>query len=278
MRTKAKRRVAVVGVGDATLDIPAAAKPSPGTKAPGRLWTATASPRWWTLIACTILLCSAGIRQWRDLQFSGMAQESAACPFPLSEIPRNLGDWYAAEAGDEQLDPEISRLAGSNDHIIRTYQNESKSETASILVLYGLAESVFGHTPDVCYRAAGYKPETMSFSGTTSEFTEPGSAKPVRYRVDYFSKEVGGVKQKHEVFYTFLHAGEWQPEVASRWKMFRYHPGMFKIQIERQFTGSPDSSPSLTLLKELVEVIDGRVAAAKEQAAKNGREKKNQGK
>jgi hypothetical protein len=48
--------------------------------------------------------------------------------------------------------------------------------------------------------------------------------------------------------------------VASRWKMFRYHPGMFKIQIERNTMGfSSEGSPGESLLKETVQYIESRI-------------------
>jgi hypothetical protein len=264
MRAKAKRRKKVAsGVGDRDLDLPAQAKPSPGMPtptAPGKLSLLTASPRWWTAIACAILLVSAGIRQWRDLQFSGMAHESETCPFPLAEIPRSLGTWTSDERDDGKLDAEIANLAGSRDHIVRGYRNDATIEV-STLVLYGLATSVFAHTPDICYRAGGYQqvraPENL-------EIPIAGSTKPVKCRAFLFSKKIGGGTEYYEVIDTFLHNGEWLPEVASRWKMFRYHPGMFKIQLERKVSElSFDTSPSRVLLAELVQTINKRVADAK---------------
>ncbi len=282
MRTKSKRRNKVAsavgdsqGVGDAQLDLPALAKPSPGLpvmKPPGKLSLMTASPRWWTAIACVLLLCSAGIRQWRDLQFSGMARESETCPFPLAEIPRNLGTWTSDERDDGNLEPDIANLAGSRDNIVRGYRNDATIEV-STLVLYGLASSVFAHTPDICYRAGGYQQERAP---ENLEIPVPGSAKPVKCRAFLFSKKIGGKTEYSEVIDTFLHNGEWLPEVASRWKMFRYHPGMFKIQLERKVSElSFETSPSRVLLAELVQTINKRVADAKardqEAKSKQGR-------
>ncbi len=131
---------------DWVADVPGAAKPSPGSKetstlarmtssvasATGRrfakvtkpLARATVSPVWWAAIACTLLLCSAGVRHWRDLQFAGLNRESETCPFPLNDLPRNLGNWNSSPEDDGKLDPEIADLAGSSDHIIRVYRDD----------------------------------------------------------------------------------------------------------------------------------------------------------
>ena len=58
----------------------------------------------------------------------------------------------------------------------------------------------------------------------------------------------------------FLHNGKWTPEVASRWKMFRYHPGMFKIQIERLVNGIPEDFPQESLMAAIAEEINRRVS------------------
>ena len=285
MKTKAGRRAVANNKSDGwAQDVPAAAKPSPGrgdvpslTMASGafsklrasavkltqRLAMANASPKWWAIFACTILLCSAGVRQWRDWQFTGIARERPICPFPLEELPRTFGPWSSNPAEDGKLADEITRIAGSSDHIIRAYQNESTGDVASTLVLYGLAGSVFAHTPDVCYAPPAFN-RLWRECAQDLEIMVPGWTAPVRYRSLYFSKSFGGVVTHVEVIYTFLHNGEWLPEVASRWKMFRLHPGMFKIQLQREVAAiDRESSPLPDLLKDLVQSINTRYAEVK---------------
>jgi Protein of unknown function (DUF3485) len=216
-------------------------------------------------LACLLLGISGGIRLWRERQFQTLATESANCPFPLNEFPKTIGTWHMVDASDTQLDPEIARIAGSSDHIIRNYMDEKSGEIVNVLVLYGLADSVFGHTPEVCYPAAGYQPVKVD-APTSHEFYMSGSTTPVRFRSAFFSKQVGGISQYQEVCYTFLHNGQWLPEVQSRWKWFRYHPGMFKVQLQR-LASAPSkvtaSSPSELLLREIVQEIDRRTSRSK---------------
>ena len=84
-------------------------------------------------------------------------RKSEATPFPLAELPRTAATWQASEGSDVQLDLDVARIAGSSDHIVRSYLDEKTGEQASVLLLYGLAAGVFGHTPEVCYPAAGYQ-------------------------------------------------------------------------------------------------------------------------
>jgi hypothetical protein len=205
-----------------------------------------------------LLATSGGIRFWRDRQFSTIARESAACPFPLSDFPRTLGSWHAVEGAVSTLDPEVARIAGSSAHIVRKYQDEKSGAVVQVLILYGLANSVFAHSPEVCYPAAGYRPLDAPVD---RELSVPTAPAPVHCRSAFFSKSVGGSNRYYEAYYTFLYNGEWLPDVSSRWKSFRYHPGMFKIQLERPVTTlSTETSPTESLLREIAREIDARLS------------------
>jgi hypothetical protein len=261
LRPKADRDMAATALDQLTTKQVKAPATSPWGALTRRFAAATASPKWWTVLVCVTLLSSAGLRQWRDTTFSEIAQEGANCPFPLSEFPRTLGSWTSNARDDDQLADEISRIAGSSDHFIRVYNDQSSGDVAGVLAIYGLANSVFAHTPDVCYRAIGFQ-QVMAAEERRIEV--PGWPKPVRFRALYFVKKVGGVSEYTEVLYTFLHNGDWLSDVAPRWKMFRFHPGMFKLQVERRVTSlSLEASPSPDLLKRLIQVINTRVAQSK---------------
>jgi Protein of unknown function (DUF3485) len=183
----------------------------------------------------------------------------------LKELPRSLGSWHAVEGSDTELDPQIARVAGSSDHVIRTYQEEKTGEQVTALILYGLADSVFGHTPEVCYPTAGYQ---QSGPAVDQRFTIPGTTFPVEYRSLVFTKSLAGVSryEEAEVCYTFLHNGQWLPDLKSRWKSFRYHPAMFKIQLQsRSSQLAIQDRPTESLLRELVQAIDARVSQNKTQ-------------
>jgi Protein of unknown function (DUF3485) len=225
------------------------------------------SPWKWAAITCVILSISAGIRLGRDLQFRGRAEQSRKCPFPLSELPKTLGTWTAVPNSDSRLDPEIARLAGSSDHVIRAYADSTTGEVATVLVLYGLADSVFGHTPEICYNAAGYR---FVSAPTDRQFVLSDSSTPVEYRGFYVAKQGVASTEYSEVVWSFWHAGSWWPDVSTRWKLFRYSPGMFKIQIERPASGlSLESFSNEPLLVEIVKEINSRIEKSKVTAGGN---------
>jgi hypothetical protein len=217
---------------------------------------APTSPWIWLAVTCAILSVSGGFRFWRDQQFRNLAIEHANCPFKLDQFAKELGTWHAEEGMDAQLDPETARIAGSKQqqHLIRVYKDGKTGETATVLLLYGAADSVFAHSPDVCYPASGFRP----FGGAVDrKLTTATSATPAVFRTSYFKKTISGLDQYWEVFCTFRHNGQWLNDLATHWKMFRANPSMFKIQIQRQTTGLvTEDSPTESLLKAIIDEVD----------------------
>jgi hypothetical protein len=222
---------------------------------------AARSPWVWVAVTCLLLGLSGGVRFWREWKFSALAVESAACPFPLSELPRAMGTWQATD-DEVRLDPEVARFAGASDHILRNYLDRKTGEQASALALYGAAVAVHLHTPEVCYPAAGYQ----VFRGPVDRTVEvPGVKGPVHYRWAIFTRRVGGLNQYEEVCHTFYHHGEWLAGAAGRWKTFRYHPALFKIQIAHPISSLSEDGegPALPLLTEFVRQVSERLGPAR---------------
>lgn len=236
---------------------------NPPTKAPRQPIAAKAlmSPWKWMAVTCLILGTSGGVRYWREWKFANIAVKSEAAPFPMSQLPRVAGSWQAGQGSETQLDPDVARIAGSTDHIVRNYLDEKSGEQASALVLYGMAATVFAHTPEACYPSAGYQLVKGPVDGT---ITLPGAKEPVSYRWAIYVKRVAGISRYEEAIYTFRHNGDWLPDIAGRWKMFRYHPGIFKIQIAHPVSNLSESGKGGAceqLLTEIVRQIEGRLTA-----------------
>lgn len=217
----------------------------------------------WLAMICLLLGVSGAVRYWREFQFASILTREKESPFPLKEIPTVLGEWRMIEGAEATLDPEIARIAGSSDHIVRNYENQRTGETATVLVLYGLAELVWGHTPEVCYPATGGKAvsptRTLMIPGAEEQ------APPTPFSEGVFGRLEGGTTVYHDVYYSFRNAGTWDPSMGGRWKLFRYNPGMFKVQVQRTIkTPEPPDEACNGLLGSLVTEINSRARIGNE--------------
>ena len=158
---------------------------------------AVMSPWTWMAVTCLLLGISGGVRFWREWQFSALAVQKGASPFPLSQIPWALGTWQAKEGSEAQLDPLIARIAGASDHVMRDYDDQKTGERASALILYGLGTTVAFHTPDECYPATGHRLVKGPIDRT---ITVPGVKAPVRYRWAIYAKQDGGISRYVESY------------------------------------------------------------------------------
>src|SRR5262245_52063847 len=139
----------------------------------------------WFALVCVLLGLSGGLRYWRDSQFSSLSKESEASPFALRKIPRELGDWHMIEGSENTLEPEIARVAGAADHVIRQYVDEKSGETAAVMILYGLAYTVWAHTPAACYPANGFR-FVLPSQDEDVDVRVPEKPNPVRFRSQHF--------------------------------------------------------------------------------------------
>jgi len=231
------------------------------------------SPWRWMVLACLLLGISGGVRSYRDYQFSKLSSSLKESPFHLADLGDSLGSWRAVENSDTKLDPEIARIAGSSDHIVRSYIDAQSGETVHVMVLYGLAQDIFAHTPEICYPASGYLKSGSPKDIGVPISTESKIAQPVRYRTQVFHRATGpGTVHYSESAYSFrlgdAHEGMWRPDMASEWKSFRRQPGMFKIQMSREVSAAaanpdaPQSKVCESLMTELIKEIEHRLAAS----------------
>lgn len=216
----------------------------------------------WTALTCALLGTSGGVRAWQDHRFSSAKEKIEAAPFPLRELPRTFGDWHVQDGAEKNLDPEIARVAGCTDNLIRSYTNATTGVSLTVLVLFGPAEAVFGHRPEICYPAAGYR---MVSEPSPTEVAIDSLPTAV-FRSEAFARERESRLGREEVHYSFRHGERWSPDVAQFWKDFRHHPSMFKIQVQRAVSAGEQlevDNPSEQFLKMFVPEVELRLAQAR---------------
>jgi len=229
--------------------------PAPSLVARRSSW----GPKSWAFVACLFLAGSGLFRYQQDRRFDVDKSYHEDCPFPLKTLPLEFTGWKATDEGEKSLDPLTLRITGASDHITRTYVDELTGVTLQVLVLFGPAEPVLPHTPQVCYPACGFVPTEDSSHRTV---TMADGQKAV-FQSAVFAKAGGRSVVREVAYHSFRLEGPWSPDIAQGRKFPRRNPGVFKVQVQRRVVDGERrdrDDPVEHFLAELLPEIDRRVA------------------
>jgi hypothetical protein len=231
-------------------------------------WVNTRAARpalfWAQLGLVVALIAGSGLVRW--VQWSKVSSTLAAgrnSPFPLKNIPLELGPWKGFE---DKIDSEIARATGSTDRIFRTYTDRRTGVKLSVIVLYGPASDVYIHSPEICYPASGY----AKIDGPNS-LTIPSGRKAIPFRELVYAKGNAAFEERQHVYFTWSRgANEWSPAMPSPKQVERI-PGMFKVHVARQMNEKEQLEgldPCQDFLEVLMPDLERRVSNAEAARAK----------
>ncbi len=209
----------------------------------------------WGLVASSCLIASGVVRGVQSTRYQEDKNSLVTCPFPLKTIPHSIDGWHVLEGSETVLDPLTTRLTGSTDHMLSTYVGET-GVMLSVLVLFGPAEPVLPHTPQICYPSSGFQPvgETVDRSIKISD------DETAVFRSSVFAKSGGRTINRNAVYHSFLLDGRWSPAISG--KLPRKSPGIFKVQIQRRVIEGEmrsDDEPIEDFIAKLVPIIERMV-------------------
>jgi hypothetical protein len=215
----------------------------------------------WMSIACTLIGVTGWLRTRQDRQLGIERNAFQPCPFNLDDIPQQIAHWKNDPTQVQKLDDKTVQITGSTNHLVRTYIDELTGVRFSLLVLYGPAEPVLPHTPEVCYPATGY-----ALDGSIEYQDVPfGEGKFAQFRSATYSRPGTLLTERARVYYSFRLDGRWSPDVAYGMKFHRSNPGLFKVQIQRQMKEGErpgKNEPIEKFLSYLIPDIERRIAQA----------------
>lgn len=102
----------------------------------------------------------------------------------LDRLPDRFGDWAATDRPARPIDEDELKLGQIKGYVHREYANEKTGERIAILLLCGRGGPISAHTPDICYRGAGYvqkaaaKPREVASGGPPATFQAARFNKP----------------------------------------------------------------------------------------------------
>ena len=173
------------------------------------------------LILVAALLVADGIvygvwtNRWRS------PEELVQAVARLEEAPVVVGDWHG-EDGQPLSEREVT-AAGFSGNVVRTYRNRATGQTIGIMLACGRAGPLSVHTPDICYRGAGY--EVMK---TITRREESGSAAELWQA--HFGKADGLTPTELRVLWAWNANGAWAAPDNPRFT-FAGAPALYKLYV-----------------------------------------------
>jgi hypothetical protein len=155
----------------------------------------------------------------------------------LDRIPLALGPWQGEAL--PALDPETIATARVAGHLWRRYRNPLTGDAVSVLLVCGSPEPIALHTPDVCYRGAGYR---LLGHPDTSTLHPPGLSQAAVFWTARFRKASAADPGQLRIYWAWQAQGNWQaPESPLR--EFASAPALYKLYIISDAVGLDGEAP-----------------------------------
>lgn len=125
-----------------------------------------------TALAVVLVIVHGLVHGWWTDRWS-TSTELQARVARLEFVPETLGEW---ESKPHQLDAKRLEIGEIKGYLLRRYVHRQRKTAVWLLIVCGHPRSITVHTPDVCYRGAGYElvgPEqkrTIDAKDVTGEF------------------------------------------------------------------------------------------------------------
>lgn len=170
----------------------------------------------------------------------------------LKQVPTVIGDW---EGTDQFVKKEEFAASNCDSYVSREYRNRRNGEKVSVFLVSGTGRHVTIHTPDWCYRAAGYE---MDKDAIPYEIDVKKLDVSPEFRTATFTKhEVTGT-DRLRIFWSFSGDGTWKGPKRPK-PMYGVRPAMFKMYLITKAVlrrESPEDSASIDFAKEFIPVIN----------------------
>jgi hypothetical protein len=184
------------------------------------------------ILAAAVVLVSTGLVHgvWTDRWKKSGALERAVAR--LDRVPLVIGDWQGQpdELDRDQL--EAAEIAG---HLLRRYENKRTGDKVTVLVVCGRPGPISVHSPDICYRGAGYEVVERA------KYASPeGAGSPAaEFFAGRFHKEQPGGVSNLRILWAWTADGDWKAPDGDPRLRFARAPALYKLYLIRDMR-SPD--------------------------------------
>jgi hypothetical protein len=180
--------------------------------------------------------------------------ELAGATERLERIPMTFGDWRGEAL---VLESKVIERAEFSGYVLRRYENRRTGAALTLLVACGRSGPLTVHTPEICYRGAGFR--LAGGEGAAHESLDRG---PNRSAVEFFkgtfAPEDRDGRERLRVIWSWCKNGAWVAPDNPRWKLAGL-PVLHKVYVTQLFvprTDGKEDDPCLDFFREVLPEVE----------------------
>lgn len=175
----------------------------------------------------------------------------------LPRLSMSVGDWQGSELPFEPNELKRSGIAAG---LMRSYQDRKTGATVSMLLVCGRPGPIAVHTPDICYRGAGYE---LAAEPTRDDTRCGLPDHPASFWVADFHKQDTVVPETLKIHWAWSDREGWKAPQNPRLS-FAGKAVLYKLYIVRKTRSADDRfevDPSVAFLHQLLPELDRALLA-----------------
>jgi hypothetical protein len=182
----------------------------------------------------------------------------------LNRVPKKIGDWHGE---DKKIDETVRDVAGAVGAVSREYRNIRTNEKVDLWLIVGHARDVARHTPNVCYKGAGFEQRAPDNSLYPMEFA--GVPKAPFWTNTFFKEDFTG-RRLVRVFWSWYNPESDENEGRVMWeapenskRQFGNTRALYKMYFTsemRDLSEMPEQSACLRFAREFMPIVNEALA------------------
>jgi hypothetical protein len=177
----------------------------------------------------------------------------------LDRIPMTVGDWHGTA---HEIDPKVVERAEFAGYVLRSYENRRTGAVVNVMVACARPGPLSVHTPEICYRGAGY--QMVPGSEAVRQTVEPGLGHPSgEFLKATFVRDDPTSPERLRVVWAWNYKGAWAVSDHPRWK-FASQRALYKMYVSQEFmprNEESDGAACVEFLRDFLPELDKALAA-----------------
>lgn len=196
-------------------------------------------------VAAVVLVILSGVVHGLITDRWASSEEPIRAVERFDRISLKLGDWQG-----QRLPLDAAQLGGPTGGFYGKYANARDGRTVTVFLVAGRPGPVSEHTPDVCYKASGFR------VGSTQRFALPqdAAAPPAEFWTSQLVKTGSAAEMSLRIFWAWSSTGAWSAPDNPRFT-FASRPALYKLYVIRELPNPNDSledEPCIDLMRQLM--------------------------